>query len=148
VVKVLCYKSEDRWFDPSWWSTQPLTGVPGAFPGGKDGRCVRLTTLPLSCAVVMKSRNLNFLEPSGPLQVCNGTAFTRIRDLPGSNLGLGVACFARGLKWFPSLPAANYRWSVFRLSTAAFTFDTPFSLSDQQRTQTHHYCHKVNRTSQ
>jgi len=22
----------------------------------------------------MKSRNLNFLEPSGPLQVCNGTA--------------------------------------------------------------------------
>ena len=27
-------------------------------------------------AVVMKSRNLNFLEPSGPLQACNGT------DLP------------------------------------------------------------------
>ena len=23
----------------------------------------------------MKSRNLNFLEPSGPLQACNGTAF-------------------------------------------------------------------------
>ena len=37
------------------------------FLGGKDGRCVRLTTLPPSCAVVMKSRNLNFLEPSGPL---------------------------------------------------------------------------------
>jgi len=33
-----------------------------------------LTTLPLSCAVVMKSGNLNFLEPSGPLQACNGTA--------------------------------------------------------------------------
>ena len=30
--------------------------------------------LPPSCAVVMKSGNLNFLEPSGPLQVCNGTA--------------------------------------------------------------------------
>jgi len=27
-------------------------------------------------AVVMKSGNLNFLEPSGPLQTCNGT------DLP------------------------------------------------------------------
>jgi len=26
------------------------------------------------CAVVMKSRNLNFLETSGPLQACNGTA--------------------------------------------------------------------------
>jgi hypothetical protein len=49
--------------------------VPGVFPGGKGGRCVRLTTLPPSCAVVMKSGNLNFLEPSGPLQACNGTAF-------------------------------------------------------------------------
>jgi hypothetical protein len=35
---------------------------------------VRLMTLPPSCAVVMKSRNLNFLEPSGPLQAYNGTA--------------------------------------------------------------------------
>jgi len=41
---------------------------------GKGGRCVRLTTLPPYCAVVMKSGNLNFLEPSGPLQVCNGIA--------------------------------------------------------------------------
>jgi len=45
------------------------------FLGGKGGRCVRLTNLPPSCAVVMKSGNLNFLEPSGPLQACNGTAF-------------------------------------------------------------------------
>ena len=89
VVKVLCYKSEGRWFDPSWchwnfhWhnpsdrtmalgSTQSL---PGAFPGGKGGRCGRLTTLPPSCAVVMKFGNLNFLEPSGPRQACNGTAY-------------------------------------------------------------------------
>jgi len=50
--------------------------VPGTFPGGKCDRCVRLTTLPPSCAVVMKSGNLNFLEPSGSLQACNGT------DLP------------------------------------------------------------------
>jgi len=34
-----------------------------------------------SCAVVTKSGNLNFLEPSGPLQACNGTA------LPLPNLG-------------------------------------------------------------
>ena len=46
----------------------------GMFPGGKSGRCVRLTTLPPSCAVVTKSENLNFMEPSGPLQACNGTA--------------------------------------------------------------------------
>jgi len=44
------------------------------FLGVKGGRCVRLTTLPPSYAVVMKSGNLNFLEPSGPLQACNGTA--------------------------------------------------------------------------
>jgi len=49
--------------------------VPGVFPGGKGGRCVRLTTLPPSCAVVTKSGNLNFLEPSGPVQACNGTDF-------------------------------------------------------------------------
>ena len=30
--------------------------------------------LPSSCAVVMKSGNLNFLEPFGPIQACNGTA--------------------------------------------------------------------------
>jgi len=33
-----------------------------------------LTTLPPSCAVVTLSGNLNFLEPSGPLRACNGTA--------------------------------------------------------------------------
>jgi hypothetical protein len=56
-------------------STHPLTEiVPGEFHGGKCGRCIGLTTLPPSCAVVMKSGNLNFLEPSGPLQACNGTA--------------------------------------------------------------------------
>jgi len=31
--------------------------------------------LPPSCTVVTKSGNLNFLEPSGPVQACNGTAF-------------------------------------------------------------------------
>jgi len=45
-----------------------------AFPGGKGSQCVRLTTLPLFCAVVTKSGNLNFLEHSGLLQACNGTA--------------------------------------------------------------------------
>jgi len=30
--------------------------------------------LPPSCAAIVKSGNHNFLEPSGPLQDCNGTA--------------------------------------------------------------------------
>ena len=47
--------------------------VPGVFPVGKGGLCVRLTTLPPS---VMKSGNFNRLEPSGPLQACNGTALS------------------------------------------------------------------------
>jgi len=48
--------------------------------GGKGGRYIRLTNLPPSCAVVMKSGNLNFLEPSGPLQACNGTALRLRHD--------------------------------------------------------------------
>ena len=82
-----------RWFDPSWchWnfsltetpsdrtmalgSIQPLIQMSTrSVSWGKGGRCVRLTTLPPSCAVVTKSGNLNFLEPSGPVQACNGTA--------------------------------------------------------------------------
>ena len=55
-------------------STQPLTGMSNrSISWGKGGRYVRLTTLSSSCAVVMKSGNLNFLEPSGSLQPSNGT---------------------------------------------------------------------------
>jgi len=72
VVKVLCYKLEGRWFNPRWchwnfywhkslpitlWSWGRLSlqqkWAPGAFPGGKGDRCVRLTTLPQSWNVVM-----------------------------------------------------------------------------------------------
>jgi len=42
------------------------------FPGGKGGRCVGLTTLPVP--IVLKSGSLNLLEPSGPVQACNGIA--------------------------------------------------------------------------
>jgi len=34
----------------------------------------KANNLPPSCAVVTKSESLNFLESSGPVQACNGTA--------------------------------------------------------------------------
>jgi hypothetical protein len=37
----------------------------------------KAVNLPPSCAVVTKSGSLNFMEPSGPLRTCNGTAFYR-----------------------------------------------------------------------
>ena len=65
-------------------STQPLTEMSTRrMPGAKGGRCVRLTTLPPSCAVVMQSGDPNFLEPYGPLQACNGTALPYLTDTAG-----------------------------------------------------------------
>jgi len=37
-----------------------------------------MSTRSISCAVVTKSGNLNFLEASGPLRACNGTAANSI----------------------------------------------------------------------
>ena len=85
VVKVLCYKSEGRLFRSQLESLEFFSDIksfrsycgPGVdsasnrneyreyFLGGKGGRCVRLTNLRPSCAVVTKSGNLNFLEPCG-----------------------------------------------------------------------------------
>jgi len=55
------------------------------FLGVKGGRCVRLTTLAPSRAIVTKSGKLNFLEPSGPVQASNGTdlPFTRLSSVHG-----------------------------------------------------------------
>ena len=58
------------------------------FLWGKGGRYVRLTTLPPSCTVVMKSGNLNFLEPSGSLQACNGKSGGK-QQQDTFHLGLG-----------------------------------------------------------
>jgi len=43
-------------------------------PGGKGGRCVRLTTYHLDVPIVEKSVGRNLLEPCGPVQAYNGTA--------------------------------------------------------------------------
>ena len=45
------------------------------FLEGKGCRCLWLTSLPPSCApIVLKSGCLKYLEPSGPVQACNGIA--------------------------------------------------------------------------
>ena len=52
--------------------------------------------LPPSCAVVTKSWSLNFLEPSGPVQACNGTAlpllFFTFFTLRDSNFYNKIVC--------------------------------------------------------
>ena len=66
-------KSFRSHYVPGVDSTSNINEYQEHFLRGKGCRCLRLTTLPPSCAVVMKSGNLNFLESSGPLWTCNGT---------------------------------------------------------------------------
>ena len=54
--------------------TQPLTETSTRIFWGQRRSVRKADNLPPSCAVVTKSGNLNFLEPSGPLRACNGTA--------------------------------------------------------------------------
>jgi hypothetical protein len=68
------FKSFRSHCDPGVDSASNRNEYQEHFLGGKGGWCIRLTTLPPSCAGVMKSGNLNFLEPFGSLQACNGTA--------------------------------------------------------------------------
>ena len=51
--------------------------------GGRDGRCVGLTTLPPLCADYLKSGILNLLEPSGLIDAFKGIAlrFTFFDDV-------------------------------------------------------------------
>ena len=59
-------------------STQPLTEMSTRSISWGSRRPVRKAdNLPPSCAVVMRSGNLNFLEPYGALQACNGTQKTK-----------------------------------------------------------------------
>ena len=138
LVKVLCKKSVGRWchwnfsltYNPSdrtmvLGSTQPLTEMSTrSISWGKGGRCVRLTTLPPSCAVLMKSGSLNFLEPSVPLQACNGTASPLPSIQEGTSVAHWLRCCAKNRKvadvigifhWHKILPIALWPWGWLSL---------------------------------
>jgi len=98
----------------------------------------RADNLPPSCAVVTKSGKLNFLEPSGPVQACNGTALPllqfgkstrstefrfyvnlntrclKMNRIPAvvmrlaANLSHGQPVSRSSLTWRMLLPAVNY----------------------------------------
>ena len=59
--------------------------------------------LPPTCAVVTKSGNLNFLEPSGPVQACNGDCFTFICIY---STHIGTEYFKHGI-YSPVFPLQN-----------------------------------------
>ena len=57
-------------------STQPLVKMSTRnIPGGKGGRCIRLTTYHHYSDVVKKSRSLNFLDSSGPAWPVTGVLY-------------------------------------------------------------------------
>jgi len=92
------HNPSDRHYGPGVDSACNRNEYQEHFPGGKGGRCVGLTTLPPSCAVVMKSGNLNFLEPSGPLQASNGIALLVMNPISCSLWGFTGYAFRKWLE--------------------------------------------------
>jgi hypothetical protein len=103
-------------------STQPVIEMNQVyFLGGKYTRWVRVTNLPPSCAIVMKSGNLNFLEPSGPLQACNGTAKKCVHILCTC---MNLCMYGWMDRWMVNLKFESY---------ALFLMNTENILLDDQR---------------
>jgi len=96
-------------------STQPLTEMSEGVKG-KGGRCIRLTTLPTSCAVAKKSGKINFLQTSGPLRACIGTAlplpFTLINEAT-LKLVIRAGFICKALKF---VHAIHIKFKVFVIS--------------------------------
>ena len=93
LVEALRYKSEGRGLDSRWchWPHYG-PGVDSAsnrneyqeyFLGGNGGRCTGLQPYHLHVPTVLKSGSLNLLEPSRPVQTCNGIAlpFTYLSEV-------------------------------------------------------------------
>jgi hypothetical protein len=61
-------------YDPGVDSASNRNECQEYFLRGKGGRCIVLTTLPPSCADCLEIWEPQLLEPSGPVQACNGIA--------------------------------------------------------------------------
>ena len=106
-------KSFRSYYGPGVDSASNINEYQEYFLGVKSGRYVRLTTLPPSCAVVTKFGNLNFLEPSGTFQSCNGA------DLP-----LPFFCIERSrFKWMLFVGASVFFFGKFRNCSLYTDFD-------------------------
>jgi hypothetical protein len=55
--------------------------------GGKDGRFVRMTTLPPSLCRIEKIRSLNLPDPQGPAQACSGNTLPYGTEKQHAHLG-------------------------------------------------------------
>ena len=133
-------------------STQPLTEMSTrGISGGKGGRCVRLTTLPPFCAVVMKSGKLNFLEHCGPVQACNGTTLILALFFSGSKAveGLNLTIHHhQDLEWVelfvfpthvPSWHGQLHIWNL-KVSVLVLFWDTIAVLCEMQMKQENILC--------
>jgi len=145
VFKVLCYKSEDRWFDPRWcqwifhghkippialwtWGRINLLQkwVPGVFPGGKGGRSVRMTTyhhpMPLS-------RNLGTLTSWNPLGLSRpvmGLVYLYIQTAYHAWFHVYAAKWMRSTLFWNQIPfititsIKDSRWLMLVMNTKCF----------------------------
>ena len=103
VVKGLGYKPAGRGFDSRWchwhkWhnssgrtmvlgSTQPLTEMSTrCISWGKGGRCVRLTTLPPSCALSWNLGTLTSWNPLGHSRPVTGLFYLYLSRVTGDNV--------------------------------------------------------------
>jgi len=93
--------------------------------------------LPPSCAVVTKSGSLNFLEPSGPVEACNGTAlpFTYITMYGSLNVKFRASVVHIRFRYaFTSCVSSLLFFLIFiLLYTVSATPYTPFLLRSPLR---------------
>ena len=108
-------------------SIQPLTDMSTrSISWGKGGRCVRLTTYHHPVPLSRNLGKLNFLEPSGPVQACNGNVLPlpwfiqKLRNCCDNSM-----CLSGQLTRGSTLQKCSYRLqatSVLRNSSSYLSF--------------------------